>query len=183
MINVTNSVRYRRAFGMGLTISVVAHVTVLVMVRLPEIASKESDTPQSEQLVGDFEAIEVIKLVEVTSPMAAASRPAASTIGAVVDIPAAAEEGANLETLFAGIKPATLALNRSTEGQPVVTHKDLHLISENKDLMSALYGDLLRHAIDTTPTSSGGLGGILSSIGSALSGGGHCPVPAVNQSR
>ena len=172
MINVTNSVRYRRAFGMGLTISVVAHVTVLVMVRLPEIASKEFDTPQSEQLVGDFEAIEVIKLVEVTSPM-----------GAVVDIPAAAEEGASLETLFAGIKPATLALNRSTEGQPVVTHKDLHLISENKDLMSALYGDLLRHAIDTTPTSSGGLGGILSSIGSALSGGGHCPVPAVNQSR
>jgi hypothetical protein len=185
MMNVTNSVRHRRAIAAGLTVSVVAHVTVLVMVSLPEVAPKEPDTPQAERYIEDFEAIEIIKLVEETPPtrVATASQPAASNMDAILDDPTFGVEPVSLENLLEGIEPATLAINRLAESSPVVTHKDLELISENNELMSALYGDLIAGSIDTATPGGGGLGGILSSIGSALSGGGHCPVPAMGQNR
>ena len=185
MMNVTNSVRHRRAFATGLTVSVVAHVTVLVMVSLPEVTPEEPGTPKAERYIEDFEAIEVIKLVEETPPMrvVTAPQPAASTMAATLDDPTVGAGAASLENLLAEIEPATLAINRLAESSPVVAHKDLDLISENEELMAALYGDLLAGSIDTATLGGGGLGGILSSIGSALSGGGHCPVPATGQNR
>ena len=112
-----------------------------------------------------------------------AQQPAASTMAATLDDPTVGAGAPSLENLLAEIEPATLAINRLAESSPVVTHKDLDLISENEELMSALYGDLLAGSIDTATLGGGGLGGILSSIGSALSGGGHCPVPATGQNR
>jgi len=107
---------------------------------------------------------------------AEAPRPTASTAGAPSETPTAGGDASALEALLAGIEPATVALNRSTEGRPVVTFKDLDLISDDEDLMTALYGDLLAGAAQAE-SSGGGLGGLLSTIGSALSGGGHCPTP------
>ena len=105
-----------------------------------------------------------------------APRPTASTAGARAETPTAGGDAAALEALFAGIEPATVALSRPSEGRPVVTLRDLDLISDDEDLMTALYGDLLAGATQVE-SSGGGLGGLLSSIGSALSGGGHCPTP------
>ena len=185
MMNVTNSVRHRRAFVTGLTVSVVAHVSVLVMVSLPEVTPEEPDKPKAERYIEDFEAIEVIRLVEETPPMrvVTAPQPEASTMATTLDDPTVGAAAASLENLLAEIEPATLAINRLAESSPVVTHKDLDLISENEELMSALYGDLLAGSINTATLGSGGLGSILSGIGSALSGRGHCPVPATGQNR
>ena len=95
---------------------------------------------------------------------------------ATSETPTAGGDAAALEALFAGIEPASAALNRPSEGRPVMTLRDLDLISEDEELMNALYGDLLAGAVQVE-SSGGGLGGLLSSIGSALSGGGHCPTP------
>ena len=178
MTNATNAARHRKAVSVGLSLSVVAHVTALVVVTVPGVGPGDTDAPRAERPRESFDAVEVVQLTETTPPMtpAEAPRPTASTAGARAETPSAGGDAAALEALFAGIEPATVALSRPSEGRPVVTFKDLDLISEDEDLMSALYGDLLSGAVEVE-SSGGGLGGLLSSIGSALSGGGHCPTP------
>ena len=178
MTNVTNKARHRKALSLGLGISVAAHVTALVVVSVPGSGPDDSDAPRTEQPTKSFDAVQVVQLAELTPPMtpADAPRPTASTAGARSETPTAGGDAASLEVLLAGLAPATVALNPSREGGPVVTFTDLDLISEDEDLMSALYGDLLAGVSPVDP-SGGGLGGLLSSIGSALSGGGHCPTP------
>lgn len=178
MTSATNKARHRKALSLGLGISVAAHVTALVVVSLPGSGLGDSDAPRSAQPTESFDAVEVVQLAELTPPMspADAPRPTASTAGARSETPTAGGDASLLEALLAGLAPATVALNRPREGGPVVTFTDLDLISEDKDLMTALYGDLLLGTTQVDP-SGGGLGGLLSSIGSALSGGGHCPTP------
>ena len=170
--------RERKALTAGLSISVAAHITTLVVVTVPGVGPGAPEAPRSERPLESFDAVEVVQLAETTPPMtpAEAPRPTASTAGATAETPTAGGDAASLEALFAGIEPATVALNRPSEGRPVVTFKDLDLISEDEELMNALYGDLLAGAVQVE-SSGGGLGGLLSSIGSALSGGGHCPTP------
>jgi hypothetical protein len=178
MTNAKSVARDRKALFAGLSISVAAHITALVVVTVPGVGPGDVDAPRSERPLENFDAVQVVQLAEPTPPMTAAEapRPTASTAGATAEIPTAGGDAAALEALFAGIEPATAALNRPREGRPVVTFKDLDLISDDEDLMNALYGDLLAGAIQVE-SSGGGLGGLLSSIGSALSGGGHCPTP------
>ena len=178
MTNATNRAQHRKALSAGLSISVAAHVTALVVVTVPGAGPGDSDAPRAERPTESYDAVEVVQLAETTPPMtpADAPRPTASTAGARAETPMAGGDPSSLEALLAGIEPATVALNVPTEGRPVVTFKDLDLISDDEDLMTALYGDLLAGAIQAE-SSGGGLGGLLSSIGSALSGGGHCPTP------
>ena len=153
-------------------------VTALVVVTVPGAGPGDIDAPRAERPVENYDAVEVIQLAETTPPMspAEAPRPTASTAGARAEQPAAGGEASSLDALLAGIEPARMALNLPSESRPVVTFTDLDLISEDEDLMEALYGDLLAGAQEVE-SGGGGLGGLLSSIGSALSGGGHCPTP------
>lgn len=178
MTHATNTVRHRKALSLGLSISVAAHVTALVVVTVPGAGPGDTDAPRAERPVESFDAVEVIELAEVTPPMnpADAPRPTASTAGASSEQPRAGGDASRLDALLAGLEPARVALNTASESRPVVTFADLDLISEDDDLMEALYGDLLA-GVAEAESSGGGLGGLLSSIGSALSGGGHCPTP------
>ncbi|MDE3002100.1 MAG: hypothetical protein OXU33_01690 [Gemmatimonadota bacterium] len=178
MTNIRNTAQYRRALTAGLSFSVAAHITALLVVSVPGVGPGDIDAPRTERPTEHFDAVEVVQIVEQAPPMVPteAPRPTASTAGARAETPTAGGDAAALEALFAGIEPATVALSRPSEGRPVVTLKDLDLISADEDLMTALYGDLLAGATQVE-SSGGGLGGLLSSIGSALSGGGHCPTP------
>lgn len=178
MTNIRNTAQYRRALTAGLSFSVAAHITALLVVSVPGVGPGDIDAPRAERPTEHFDAVEVVQIVEQAPPMVPteAPRPTASTAGARAETPTAGGDAATLEALFAGIEPATVALSRPSEGRPVVTLKDLDLISADEDLMTALYGDLLAGATQVE-SSGGGLGGLLSSIGSALSGGGHCPTP------
>lgn len=176
-MNATATTRYRRSLWAGLTISAVAHVAVLVVVTVPGAGPGETDAPRAERPVEAYDALEVVQLAEPTPPMtpSLAPRPTASTSGATAAEPSAASGKPDLNALLAGIAPARATMSVATESRPVVTFSDLDLISDDTQLMMALYGDLLEDAEEES--GGGGLGGLLSSIGSALSGGGHCPTP------
>lgn len=168
----------RAALSVGLSVSVVVHIAALIVVTVPGAGPGDLDAPRKERPTETFDAIEVVELSQTVPPMvpSPAPRPTASTAGATAEIPTAGGETDALEARFAGIAPAQLALNLPQSGRPVVTLRDIDLISDDEALMDALYRDLLSGTVPLESSGSG-LGGLLSSIGSALSGGGHCPTP------
>ena len=171
----TKTMRHRRALTLGLSISFAAHIAALVMVTLPGAGPGDSDAPRAEVTSNEFEAIEVVQLATTTpSARVQASRPTASSQGAVASTPAPSAVTSSLDALLADLEPAQMSVDLPTQGRPVVTFRDLEPVGQTGALMASLaYGAMLGEGEEE----GGGLGGLLSSIGAALSGGGHCPTP------
>jgi hypothetical protein len=175
--NATKATRHRKALTLGLSISVTAHVAALAIVTVPGAGPGDSDAPRAEVVNDEFEALQVVQLATTApSDPVQAPRPTATSQGAVVSTPAPADAMASIESLLADLAPAQMSVDVPTQGRPVVTFRDLEPVGQTGALMAAIaYGGMFG---DGEEEDGGGLGGLLSSIGAALSGGGHCPTPA-----
>lgn len=165
---------HRRAFWGGIAVSVSAHVLALAILTVPGADPGAGEDEADRIAQNDFEAIELIELADPTPPTettSAMSTAVATGAVAPADAPADAPSTASLAERLSDLRPATMVASIPQTSRPVVTFRNLRPVSQTAAMMAMFeYGDEFAEE-----ENGGGIGGLLSSIGAALSGGGHCP--------
>lgn len=161
---------HRRAFWSGIGVSVSAHVLALAILTVPGADPGAGEDEADRIAQDDFEAIELIELADPTPPTETTSAMSTAVATGVV-APADAPSTASLAERLSDLRPATMVASIPQTSRPVVTFSDLRPVSQTAAMMAMFaYGDEFAEEED-----GGGISGLLSSIGAALSGGGHCP--------
>lgn len=161
---------HRRAFWGGIGVSVSAHVLALSILTMPGADPGAGEDEADRIAQNDFEAIELIELVDPT-PTTETTSAMSTAVATGAVAPADAPSEASLAEMLSDLRPATMVVSTPQTSRPVVTFRDLRPVSQTAAMMAMFkYGGEFAEEKD-----GGGIGGLLSSIGAALSGGGHCP--------
>lgn len=161
---------HRRALWGGIGVSVSAHVFALAILTIPGVDPGTGEDEPNRIVQNAFEAIELIELVDPTPPSKTTfAMSTANANGAVAPIDA--PSSASLAEMLTDLRPATMAASAPRTSRPIVAFRDLRPVSQTAAMMATFeYSGEFAEKED-----GGGIGALLSSIGAALSGGGHCP--------
>ncbi len=170
--------QHRRAVWAGLTISASAHVVALTVVAIPGTGPTEDDGRDAKTVYEDtFEGIEVVALAEVVPVDPTSIRPTETDAasGAQPTPSVEATSRPSLTERLADLAPASVSVSAPQTGRPIATFRDLEAVSQEAFLAGLVRGGGIQ---DGDEEEGGGWSAFLGGLSAALSGGGHCPVPA-----
>lgn len=169
--------RQRRALWAGFAISAAVHVAALTVVYVPGVGPTEDDGRDARTWVDEFEAVELVALLEPTPADPTSIRPTEtnSASGSAPTPSVRATGRPSLSDMLAELSPASVAATVPETGRPVVTFRDLEPVAQTDAMLAAFaYGGGLK---DGEEDEGGGWSAFLGGIAAALSGGGQCPTP------
>lgn len=173
--SAANTAMHRKALGLGVGVSIAAHVVALSVLSLPA-HDFGAGSGEADRITPDFEALEVIELADVPAPVVTVPvEDVISTADASGQrAPEATPSAPSLAERLSEVGAANVMAVSLAESRPLITFDDLEPVADAQAMLTAFA--FSEGLLDDDE--EGGLSGLLGKIGAALSGGGHCPTPS-----